>query len=373
MKVILATFFLLFFTLGLSAQGLITLLHNGQASFFPGDQLDSAYFASVNGDSILLPGGEFISQNQPLIIDKEIHIIGVGHRPDSLSQIGNTRIIGSVELRENADNGSIESLMITGGIKVGENTYSAPYGRFQPIVDSYTFKRCFITGNFIVDSYDERNPGGSGLPRIYYYAEVPYLTMQECILIGDFTANKNCDGTQFVNCIFEGDITRPGNGVVFSHNIFFQKLSDLSSTEFENNIILTPNINSIQGPSAIWWYFTGQRFVFKNNLFVGPLTVIRFYTEHILVNNEFSQAASSIFQNFSGSGFDYNHDYHLQSTSPGYTLSTSGGPVGIYGGQLPYKSNTRPGMPSIISKQVSSRTDSLGRLPVRIRVKAQDY
>ena len=95
----LPTIFLLFFLGNLGAQNLITLIHQGQSTFFEERELGAAVNAAQHGDTILCPGGEFILS---LSIDKRIHILGVGHRPDSTYATGMSRLVGNVSFAEMA-------------------------------------------------------------------------------------------------------------------------------------------------------------------------------------------------------------------------------------------------------------------------------
>ena len=350
-------FFLLFLlTLPLSGQSLITLLHQGQATYYPGDQLDTAYHYAATGDTILLPGGEFVPASGTLEIDKELYIIGVGHRPDSTAHTGNTRIVGNIRLRDNADNGSLEGIYLTGYIigYPGEN------------IENYAIKRSLIYGrNFI--SIDLGITGNSSFFINSLFRECIFRQSVRGSSRYSYTDFDN--GNKFINNIFSDAIYDWGSGCQFEGNIFFSTAGNLGQVVFQNNIFLTYGNAVIYSRSSA----INNRLIFLNNLFVKSQSVVIDSQYHFFVNNAFSQPESTVFIQVTGSFNYYNNDYHLQPTSPGYTLATDGGPVGIYGGQLPAKPSSRPAIPSIIHKQVGARTDSLGRLPIRIRVKAEDY
>jgi len=109
----------------------------------------------------------------------------------------------------------------------------------------------------------------------------------------------------------------------------------------------------------------------KNNLFVehNPLPN---ETTNVGSNNIVGQEQSSIFINQEGNTFNYTHDYHLQTSSPGKNAGTDGTDVGIYGGIYPWKEGSIPFNPHFQQVQVSPKTDANGNLNVNIKVEAQE-
>jgi hypothetical protein len=79
MKYQIFVFLLLLITLRhVSAQQLIARQNGGTPHFHT--ELDDAVNQAVNGDTLYLPGGYFPLTVQ---IDKELHIVGEGHNPES--------------------------------------------------------------------------------------------------------------------------------------------------------------------------------------------------------------------------------------------------------------------------------------------------
>lgn len=63
--------------LTIDAQYKFALHSNGNSQFF--SSLDLAYSSASNGDTIYIPGGAFNIAGNMITIDKEIHLVGVGH------------------------------------------------------------------------------------------------------------------------------------------------------------------------------------------------------------------------------------------------------------------------------------------------------
>jgi hypothetical protein len=99
----------------LYAQAPVALHHNGTSTMYTTSSgLTDAYNASVNGDTIYLPGGFFTG----ITIDKKLTLIGAGFHLDSTQATYATQINGSINLGPNADTTHIEGLHITGSINV---------------------------------------------------------------------------------------------------------------------------------------------------------------------------------------------------------------------------------------------------------------
>ncbi|MDR0506901.1 MAG: hypothetical protein LBH32_08835, partial [Dysgonamonadaceae bacterium] len=66
------------------------------------------------------------------------------------------------------------------------------------------------------------------------------------------------------------------------------------------------------------------------------------------------------------------YDYHLQPTSAGKNAGTDGTDVGIYGTAFPFKESKLPSIPHFTVKNISTETNAEGKLPVYIKIEAQD-
>ena len=342
-------------TLPLSGQGLITLLHNGQSQFYTNIRLDSAYAHAQNGDTLLLPGEAIPLPVNGWVIDKAIHVIGVGHQTDSLGGLRATFLGGDMVIVNSANGASIENLHVSGALEFG-NTQT------NQAVTSCVFKRCLF-GGVVVLGYSSSNEfGGSCL-------------FQECIFADQTTGTSSLStpclegqetrGNRFLNCIIERGISDLGAGNLFDHCLFLGYGSDLLDNDiqgcyFSNNIFLDFDLGS-------------SAFSISNNTFIYNLVAAAFSPpiQNITGFNYENIAQAGLFVNKTQSKFSYGDDYHLANPSA-YT-SADGTPVGIFGGANAFKPSTTPHGPQLLEKQIQMKTDSLGRLPVRIRVKAQDY
>lgn len=136
-KNILILFCLLFgWVLVSKAQSLIAVQNNNPPLFFT--NLDSAIVHAQSGDTLFLPGGNFPIYTN---IDKCLHIIGVGHNPDSTLATNPTNIIPSsaLYLITGASNGSFESVKITGSVFFGTNSSNGN-------ISNYEIIKCYISG-----------------------------------------------------------------------------------------------------------------------------------------------------------------------------------------------------------------------------------
>ena len=312
---------------------LIAVQHGNTPSFY--QQVDDAIVNAQDGDTIYIPGGTW---NITQAINKRLHIIGVGHHPDSTIATFPTTLNGNFLLNAGASNGSVKGLIISANILVPSEQ-----------VSFYTVCRCHIL---------------MGL----YFSQ---------------TSNNNT----FIENIIEGQIY--GNNSTnfsFFNNIFVSYYPSASTSEFINSIFKN-NIFLISASTNYYPIRTQYSLIedniffcdaalycvsnslFKNNLFECAWE-FPYYTNNGY-NNIINQVKSSIFVNQSGNAFSYSHDYHLQSSCPGKNAGTDGTDIGIYGGQYPWKDGSVPNNPHITISNIGGNTNSNGALPVNIKVSAQ--
>jgi hypothetical protein len=325
-KSILSSIFLFGALNSISAQNLIAVQNGGVPAFYL--QVDSAIVHAQNGDTLYIPGGAW-NITQP--IHKSLHLIGVGHNPDSTIATFSTTLNGNVVLAKGADNGSLTGVIITGRIQGTTDT-----------VASYTVSRCHIYGNI------DLNQNYSN------------FTFVENIFQG---ANFNGG---FHDCSFFNNIilcnmnfVSINANIMFKNNFFYGFITGLYSL-FENNIFKWAYILSYVSNST-----------FNNNLFVENIS---FPAGTIVgANNIVNQPWNSIFVNQTGYTFSYTDDYHLQPGCPGKNAGTDGTDIGIYGGSYPWKEGSVPFNPHVQYKNISGTTDQSGNLNVNIKVAAQDH
>jgi hypothetical protein len=324
-----------------NGQNLIAVQNGGNPTFFL--QVNDAIANAQDGDTIYIPGGIW-SVSQP--INKRLHIIGVGHNPDSTLATFQTTINGNISLTAGASYGSLTGIALQGVI----DAYGSP-------VNNYTVSRCSLSG-------------------ITFY-QVSDIVFIENIISGTYSSYS---GGFAANCSFFNNIISmwipeygypPFSNCCFKNNIFLYQTNCWGQcglysiyckySLIENNIFV--------GSTSLFYQISNS--IVKNNLFVDNLSFP--IGTNVGSNNIVNQPQSSIFVNQSGNSFSYGHDYHLQSTCPGKNAGTDGTDVGIYGGIYPWKEGSLPFNPHIQTVQVSPTTSTSGGLNVNIKVAAQDH
>jgi len=339
-------------------QNYITVDHNGTPSLF--SDMQSAINSAQSGDYIYIPGGSF-GLSSPLIIDKEVHIFGAGHYPDSSSTTNYTIITGEdVLITGDADNASISGIRIEKNLKIG---YS---GTGWQSTDNIEVYRCRVEGSTSLSEYSDN---------IYIY---------ENVFEGNVNGHINGNGVIFSKNIFEEYIFEFDN-TIFINNIFLFAHDDCTASAssscnavfgnlntelitnclFENNIIYDRYPLRCRHTGGYCYYV--QNCIFNNNLFIDNQSFP--YVTNVGTNNIVNQLKSSIFVNQSGSSFSYSHDYHLQSTCPGKNAGTDGTDIGIYGTAEPYKDGAVPANPHIRSKAITVQNNVI---QVNVEVAAQE-
>lgn len=337
---------------GIKAQNLIAVQNGGTPTFYT--KLDSAIFHAIDGDTIFIPGGNFALNTN---ISKRLHVIGVGHNPDSTLVTNPTNIFvtTSLNLITGAAGGSLIGIKLNGNLSFGTSSADAN-------VSNYTVGRCYI-GNVTSKSslttnnlfYENIITNGGGT----YYS----INM------------TNAESNYFYNNIITGGyggygqfaVYSIGAGSIFKNNIFigdYYCLMGVTYSLFENNIFLAQLFNPSYG---------SNNNIFNNNLFVTSSSYY-FWSNwnNTGINNIFEQPQPSIWVNQSGNTFSYTQDYHLQSNCPGKNAGRDGTDIGIYGGVFPWKAGSVPFNPHFQTFHIGPTTDSTGNLNVNIKVAAQD-
>lgn len=318
-------FFLISIPDFLYGQNLIALHHNGQASFFT--ELEAAYDAAADGDTLYLPGGSF----SQLILAKSLHIVGAGYHPDSTMATSATLVSG-ITLSAASNGSNITGLYITGQLNIEDATLS-----------NVSISRCYI------------NAG------VYFASSNPFGFVFCENIIGK-NGNYSVTGTHSKHHLFSNNIIAGGI------------LIDIDNSEISNNVFLPNNyfLSNLVGGTAC---------VINNNIFTNNNSHIN-YGSSIWHNNlndgvngvQGSNQGSNnyldtppIFVNYSGSGFSFSDDYHLVANY----IGADGKPIGIFGGRFPWKEGGIPYNPHIQLKDIAPATDADGKLKVKVKVSAQ--
>ena len=338
------TLVLSFFALTSFAQQRVILQSNGNASVFGGaSAFTDAYDAASNGDTLYLPGLQF---SVPSAFDKSLTIFGTGYHPDHTEATGVTRLSGTININAGATGSHFEGIYFTHNI-----SFAAAK------IDNVTIKRCFITTGVTLNGLSDDLSDN--------------ITISECIITGTF------NGRLTKNLIFE-------NSILF-HATRGMFINIRSNAWVHNNII----IGSSSDVNSIRMIFGLSDSLFENNIFydAGGSRHFSDVSNNTFNNNVFSWNPTGdanntwnnnftgvnipdIFINYTGNSFSFEADYNL--VEPASYQGTTGNQVSIYGGLNPFKDNTRPSNPQILSKDIQNSTDVDGNLGVEIEVEAQD-
>ena len=308
---------------GVAMQGQIkvALHHNGTVTMFSGTTpFISAYNASVNGDTIYLPGGLFSAP----AISKGIYIIGAGHYPDSSTATLITSLANNININTGADKLKLEGLNIP-------NLYFANGAK----IDSVVFLRCNIGALSYAGTYDIST---NCVGHLLYQNIISNLTISRASNIRIF------------NNIISTLGSSPENTWVKNNKIDF--ISDMTYCFFENNIIQQQ-------------YAEGYN-TFRNNIFeAAPGGGTNSY-----LNNYNNHPFPTVFVSYTNFSNYYIDNLHL--LSPGTYIGTDATQVGLYGGLYPYKEGAVPSNPHIRSKSIGLTPDVNGKLKVNFTVAAQN-
>ncbi len=344
MKKILLTLIIGLIAISTQAQNIIAVQQNGNKNFYT--NLDTAITKAQQGDTIYLPQGNF-SLSVP--IKKELHIFGIGFNNRNLNGIGVTQInstaqYGYIYVLRGADNGSFEGIFTDALFNFG-----SPYDTSTYDVNNYQIARCYFSSAIYSQSvYNYRKEKSSNISIRESIMQAIYNTIDNRNwLVSNCVITNNCgiSNSEILNCIFlRGD------------DLYSFKYSSIK--------------NSVFGINTYPWNYS-EYSQFYNNV---NLNLNGFGGSNVYGHHNFSIATwDSIFINVSSSNrFDYfNNDYHLKNNSAGKNAGTDGTDIGIYGGLFPWKDWSVPITPQVYDKVIQGSTDLNGKLPIKIKVKAQ--
>lgn len=342
------------YSLNLQAQKLIAL-QNGSKAFFH-QRLDTIMAHAASGDTIYLPGVNY-NYGQDFVINKELHIYGVGHQPDSTLATGFTGIQNSVRFVTGSDNSTFSGVYVGGDLYFGTNTTNRN-------VSNVTISRCNV--NQLMLNYGDADGSTNS-----------FITIKENVirydLVGGFSSN-NIAVERNIIVHYARNFVNPAN-TYFKNNIFLNNrpcsgdvmcLSNVFGVLLENNVFMQSN--PLNAGNVI-------QSTFKNNLFYANVD----FTSNANgtntgINNVVNVPVDQIFSSYSDTGycgmayFDYSFNFRLKATSPGKNAGSDGTDVGLYGTITPYK--TIPANPHIVTSNNSDHVIN-GKLGVNVSVQAQ--
>lgn len=318
----------------------LAVLHNGVSTIYT--SLNSAIAGAQSGDTIYLPGGYIPASGNPVVVNKPLTIIGVGHHPDSTAATGTTIIANNLSFNSGADGSRMTGCVI-------QNLYFGWTGSAN--VNNIIFSRCYI-GSLHACMYGCTSTASN-------------------ILFTEDVIMSSSDGS-FGSVLYEKCIIQEPfypTSAVYNNNVFISNIY----FPFVNSI-LNNNIFINTGNSGYTINLNGSQNTYTNNLFCAGSTAMAAVItgNNVCTNNITGQLISGTFINMPNWSFSYSNNYHLKSTSPGKNAGTDGTDLGIYGTQYPAKEGAVPFNPHISYKNIGTTVSPTGMLNVDVKVSAQD-
>ena len=313
------------------AEGLTATLQQGETmtAFYGVNAFVDAYNAAENGAVITLSEGQF---NDVTTIEKSITV--VGNMAFDVEGYKKTYLGNSTDVTINADNVTIEGICFY--------NYSLILGN----ISNCHIRRCRIV-NTLYNTAKTTNTN---------------TLIDQCVLntINLFAASKNI-------CIKNCTIYRLGGGdaenVGYISNCYINRFFARSSSS-DNQLPYAIYKNNVLG--------------FDYNSYSGYTCDLKspseFYNNYFLYIGSYSSSKVSIYIN-QGNVFSENVTYKSNNAPTNFIIDSfgmlgdDGTPIGITGGSgfSPY-----PSIPRITSKQIDSKTDSEGKLNVKITVSTEE-
>ena len=316
------------------AEGLTATLQQGETmtAFYGVNAFVDAYNAAENGAVITLSEGQF---NDVTTIEKSITV--VGNMAFDVEGYKKTYLGNSTDVTINADNVTIEGICFY--------NYSLILGN----ISNCHIRRCRIVNT------------------LYNTAKTTNTLIDQCVLntINLFAASKNI-------CIKNCTIYRLGGGdaenVGYISNCYINRFFARSSSS-DNQLPYAIYKNNVLG--------------FDYNSYSGYTCDLKspseFYNNYFLYIGSYSSSKVSIYIKTGcinqGNVFSENVTYKSNNAPTNFIIDSfgmlgdDGTPIGITGGSgfSPY-----PSIPRITSKQIDSKTDSEGKLNVKITVSTEE-
>jgi len=334
---------LMFLGLGLFAQNLITVQHNGTPAFYT--NITDAMAGALSGDTMYLPGGIY-SAPTTWTINKKLHIYGVGHYPDSTAATGVTEYQGTIRFITGSDGSLFTGVKVSGYIYVGSTSG-------DQTIDGLTISRCYINNSISLSYNGSATTAGQN-----FHIEENVFGSINCGYAKNVYIERNIITSYYLQYLNGNGINTIRNNIFLANFYIFNYCTNIN---IENNVFLaSASYNPISNLANC---------TLNNNLFVYNLTNLGTNTGS---NNYINQTQTTIFENQTGYTFNYSHDYRIKDTSPGNNGGIDGTDVGIFGTATPYKTGAVPAQPHIREQNISTTTDGDGNINVSIKVGAQD-
>lgn len=308
-----------------------------------------AYAAAVNNDTILIFPNNSVSGT----INKKLYIFGPGYwlDPNSTPK-GNANqqafagiaTISSITFGSNSD-GSVIAGFNDGSIYVADSNITISRNKeltiyITAVNSPTTITNLQVLQNYRVSISQYYNNGSSCINmNISNNLMASFSTPAGNTYSGNISNNVWAyDGTQSTNNLNGGNTTMSGtNGIELGAGAYV----------VQNNIFASYTNASAASNYNYFIFSNGGNSVFNYNLFLPSYNAINLGTGTGNVTTAITNAANifNAFPLIATSSADAR--YQLKAGSPALTMSSSGGPIGMFAGSYPYKLSGLPQIPSI--------------------------
>lgn len=338
-------------TIGVFAQSTLvaTLNHNDTISVYYGiDALKSAYSASKSGDVITLSSGGF---NAPSTINKRVTIRGAGMERDTVNNVAPTILIGSFNIYSNEGTSANSHLTMEGIWHDGTISYGYPSSPYNDLEHAQ-----FVKCRFNV--FNSNSSSSLDLKNVKFIQ----CKIKNIIALGNAT---------FVNCY----VGAPGKSYTSdSYKMYYECINcvvwgslvdtHVNYSTFVNSVLLGNNpldeTNMVY--NCVGVYTNSSDTI--NDLF----TNIPVQLNNVCFRNKKAVFDINTFKSNGASNYSDTDTYQLLDSIRTKYLGNDGKEVGMYGGSLPFNSQTT--LPKIKKFTVASKSTADGKLNVEIEVSA---
>lgn len=324
---------------GYAQSALVATLNHGEAVsvFYGASALAEAYDAATHGDVITLSNGTFNSVN----IAKNITVRGAGmDEAGPCTRIdGNFNLYGVPDSVDATGHLTLEGLYHAGTIYYAtkDSTYTSP-------IKNTHFVKCRL-------EYITRFNGGVLQNALFLQCRIKerlYLASNDCyvhcinsvIYSPEVYSNAKDTQFEFTNCLVIG---YPGD---WDHSLFTNCILKITSSSPVPSSCMVSNCLGIG-------YKTSTFDIFQNLYPANKYGTIK------------EADIATIFKTFKGTYSD-TETFELTDEAKAQYLGTDGTEVGIYGGSLPF--TTESSLPKIKKFNVASKSTEDGKLKVEIEV-----